>query len=67
MPRTRSGRYEDSEKYNIHAATSREQCLKMAELNGWTFVDAEPNGVPILKVDCIYQGKQTTFAPDKDN
>ncbi len=33
MIRTRSGRYEDPEKYNIHAATDEEQCEQMGRLN----------------------------------
>jgi hypothetical protein len=67
MTRTHSSRYEDPEEYNIHSATSREQCLEMGQLNNWQLVDVEPSGVEILKVDCIFSGKQTSFATGKDN
>lgn len=67
MTRTRSGRYEDPEKYNVHAATDAEQCEEMRKLNNWRLVDVEPNGTPILSVDCIFQGQQTSFATQKDD
>lgn len=57
----------DSEKgFNRHFATSREQCIKMGKLNGWTFIKAIPAKFPdpILKVECFFEGEQTSFMKD---
>lgn len=57
-----------SKKENRHSATDAEQCKKMAKLNGWKLLYVEPNGTEILKVDCIFEGEQTSFAPkEKDD
>lgn len=53
----------NNKKENRHSATSIEQCKIMAKLNGWKLLYVEPNGDPILKVDCIFEGEQTSFAP----
>lgn len=67
MTRTRSGRYEDPDSYNVHAATDEEQCEQMGRLNNWRLIDIEPNGASILSVDCIFEGQQTSFATRKDD
>jgi len=57
----------DSEQeFNRHFATSREQCIKMGKLNGWTFIKAIPAKFPdsTLKVECFFEGEQTSFMKD---
>ena len=46
---------------NRHSATNKEQCQKMARLNGWKLIRIEATKDKILKVDCIFEGEQTTF------
>lgn len=46
---------------NIHAAVSEKDCRRMAKLNGWTLNRTRENGDPILSVDCIFEGEQTSF------
>jgi hypothetical protein len=59
---------ENNRKENRHSATEVEQCKIMAKLNGWKLLYVEPNGSQILKVDCIFEGEQTSFArTEKDN
>lgn len=48
-------------KENRHSATNKEQCKKMALRNGWKLIKIEPTRDKILKVDCIFEGEQTTF------
>ena len=57
----------DHEKpVNRHFATDKEQCKKMGKLNGWKFVKAKPSKIPdpILKVECFFEGEQTSFMED---
>ena len=60
------GDHNSEEKFNRHFATSPEQCIKMGQLNGWTFIKAlavkYPD--PILKVECFFEGEQTSFMKD---
>lgn len=46
---------------NIHAATEPEQCEKMADRNNWNLKRVEPTQDPILKVNCVFDGEQTSF------
>ena len=58
----------NTKKENRHCATDAEQCRTMAKLNKWKLLYVEPNGSQILKVDCIFEGEQTSFAlKEKDN
>ncbi|MCP2729765.1 hypothetical protein [Limnofasciculus baicalensis] len=54
------------EKMTRHFATDKEQCKKMGRLNGWTLISAKPAQYPdpILKVECIFEGEQTSFMED---
>lgn len=51
----------NDKKENRHSATNKEQCKIMAKLNGWKLVRVEPTGDRVLKVDCIFEGEQTSF------
>jgi hypothetical protein len=67
MAESGSSSNRDSEQeFNRHFATSREQCIKMGKLNGWKFVKAKPSKFPdsILKVECFFEGEQTSFMQD---
>ncbi|MCL1470395.1 hypothetical protein [Argonema antarcticum] len=56
-----------AKKENRHAATDLEQCKRMAKRNRWKLIRVEPTGLPILKVDCIFEGEQTSFMEDDRN
>lgn len=46
---------------NIHSATDKEQCKEMGKRNGWKLKRIRKTKDPILEVDCIFYGKQTSF------
>lgn len=46
---------------NIHSATDKEQCRKMGKRNGWKLKRIRKTKDPILKVDCVFYGEQTSF------
>jgi len=50
---------------NIHAAATPQDCIKMARKNKWKLKAIEPNGDPILSVDCIFEGEQTSFEDER--
>lgn len=50
-----------NKQYNVHSATDEEHCLEMESKYGWTLVDVVPKKDPTLKVDCIFEGEQTSF------
>lgn len=52
---------ESENNENVHYATSRTQCKIMAKLNGWELIRIEPANDRILKVKCVFKGKQTSF------
>jgi hypothetical protein len=51
---------EEPAQYNVHSAVDEEQCLEMESKYGWTLVDVVPAYDPILKVDCVFEGEQTS-------
>ena len=51
----------DRTRENIHAATDPDQCEEMRKRNGWRLKRVEPTRDPILKVDCVFEGEQTSF------
>jgi hypothetical protein len=46
---------------NVHAATDPEKCEEMAERYNWELREVRPTSDPILKVDCVFEGEQTSF------
>lgn len=46
---------------NIHSATDPDQCEKMADRNGWRLKRIDPTQDPVLKVNCVFYGEQTSF------
>lgn len=57
------GKAEDNSQpeQNVHSAVSRGDCIRMGKRNGWQLKDTRETGDPILAVDCIFEGKQTSF------
>jgi hypothetical protein len=51
----------DRSQENIHAATDPAQCREMGRRNGWELKNVRRNKDPILKVDCVFYGEQTSF------
>ena len=50
---------------NVHAATDPEKCREMEKKYGWKLVEVRPTKDKILKVDCVFEGKQTTFEDNR--
>lgn len=50
---------------NIHSATDRERCKEMGRRNGWALKRVKLTQDPILKVDCVFYGEQTSFEDDR--
>jgi hypothetical protein len=55
----------NSSEENVHSATDPAQCAKMASLNGWKLKQVKTTKDPILKVDCVFYGSQTSFEDDR--
>ncbi len=52
----------ENNQENIHSATDPEECEKMQQKYGWKLKDVRINKKQeILKVDCIFEGEQTSF------
>ncbi|MDY6781242.1 MAG: hypothetical protein SW833_01575 [Cyanobacteriota bacterium] len=51
----------DSDPENIHGATDPKKCRGMEKKYGWTLKEIRPNPDPILKVNCVFYGEQTSF------
>lgn len=50
-----------SQAENVHAATDPEKCEEMAEKYQWELKEVRSTNDPILKVDCVFEGEQTSF------
>lgn len=53
------------EEENIHAATSPQQCREMGRRYGWKLKRVQPTKDKVLKVDCVFEGKQTSFEDER--
>ncbi|HBL14138.1 MAG TPA: hypothetical protein DD379_22660 [Cyanobacteria bacterium UBA11162] len=51
----------DPTKENVHAAVDPEKCKDMERRYGWRLKRIKRTPNPILKVDCIFYGPQTSF------
>ena len=41
-----------------HAATNKDECIKMGRKYGWQLRDIEPiDGDPVFNVDCVFEGE----------
>jgi len=52
---------DDDDEENRHPAASEEHCENMAKKYGWELKRTEQTDDPILPVDCVFKGKQTSF------
>lgn len=50
---------------NIHSATDPEKCTEMSQKYGWKLIEIRPTKDKILKVDCVFEGEQTTFEDNR--
>lgn len=50
---------------NIHAATDPSKCREMAKKYGWKLKRVKPTRDKTLKVDCVFEGEQTSFEDDR--
>lgn len=50
---------------NIHAAVDPEGCFKMRDRYGWELRGWRLTGDKILKVDCVFEGEQTSFEDER--
>ena len=55
-------RYDPDEDKSRHGAGDPDCCEEMQEKYGWKLIEIEKIDGPILKVDCVFQGK--TEFPD---
>jgi len=55
-------RYDPDEDKSRHGAADPDCCEEMEEKYGWKLIEIEKIDGPILKVDCVFQGK--TEFPD---
>jgi len=59
-------RQDDGDLENRHAVTERRLCKPMGIRNGFGKLKRiEPTHDPILRWDCVFQGRQTTFEDDR--
>lgn len=54
-----------SEQENVHGATDPQQCRKMGKKYGWKLKTVRPTKDKILKVDCVFEGEQTSFEDER--
>ncbi len=50
---------------NIHSATEPAKCREMEQKYGWKLVEIRPTKDKILKVDCVFEGEQTSFEDNR--
>ena len=50
---------------NRHGAASPEDCENMGNRNGWKLRRVEFTGRPVLEVDCVFDGEQTSFEDER--
>ena len=55
----------NKDKKNIHAATDPEKCWEMKRKYGWNLVEIRLTKDKILKVDCVFEGEQTSFEDNR--
>lgn len=50
---------------NIHSVTDPAKCKEMERKYGWKIKDIKKTTDSILKIDCIFHGKQTSFEDER--
>jgi hypothetical protein len=46
-------------------ATDPQKCREMEQKYGWKLKAIKPTRDPILKVDCVFHGEQTSFEDER--
>lgn len=54
-----------SNQENVHSATDPQKCREMEQKYGWTLKTIRQTRDPILKVDCVFYGEQTSFEDER--
>lgn len=54
-----------SEQENVHGATDPQKCREMERRYGWKLKRVRPNKDKVLRVDCIFEGEQTSFEDER--
>lgn len=52
---------------NVHAATDPQKCIEMGQRYGWKLLGWRLTNDPILKVDCVFEGEQTSFEDERND
>lgn len=50
---------------NVHAATDPQKCVEMGKRYGWPLKTVRKTKDPVLKVDCVFEGEQTSFEDER--
>lgn len=56
---------EQQPQQNIHAATSPQACIEMGKRYGWKLLGWQITNAPILRVNCVFEGEQTSFEDER--
>jgi hypothetical protein len=54
-----------SSQENIHGASDPQKCREMGKQYGWRLKTVKPAKSTILKVDCVFEGEQTSFEDER--
>lgn len=54
----------ESDRRNIHAATDPQACIDMGQKYGWKLKGWLLTTDQVLKVNCVFEGEQTSFEGD---
>lgn len=54
-----------SEQENVHGATDPQKCREMERKYGWKLKRIKPTKDKVLKVDCVFEGEQTSFEDER--
>jgi hypothetical protein len=55
------GKEQSQFQENVHAAATPQACAEMGNRYKWKLKRVRPTGDPVLKVNCIFEGEQTSF------
>ncbi|MCP2731966.1 hypothetical protein [Limnofasciculus baicalensis] len=56
---------DESTSENVHSVTDPIKCKEMGQKYGWKLKDTRQTKDSILKIDCIFYGKQTSFEDER--
>lgn len=50
---------------NVHSATDPQKCVEIGKKYNWKLKEVKPTNDKVLKVDCIFEGEQTSFEDER--